>query len=905
MRIGLHAPTRAFAILLAAGLALAACDQDPSASSLSSDPASDPVSLDHPGDSLAQGAPEDGDLPSIALPEDLEARDAVVHLGVFGASHDGRFFADHPATVNLGVRVGDELGADVAIVGLVKTDADNPAQTPTGPGSTCALGTFDLETPRAGVEPGQVLSLSGTFVVPSDCVLDPEQTLRPWVWLVNYDEIAAEGLLEDTTVCTGDSCEGAPSHEQVFVEDGEDLPNRLEDANMVVFDEAHLLSPRNQICRTAEGEAGCVLELRVDPSPGLDVAMDRVENVSSVAVNWSLLEQPEDAEAWVAPLFAVSTNVTLYGTAPNELTIDPVTGAVDMDPTTELPAPLDISYSLCPTELGDACEGAAWQALDVEGASPTGEMQNAAAATVEELAAHSARTLMHNLYPSAAALDAISPGGSWAEETHFTLRACAETHAGFDEMGLDVDATANNCTLTDLVVVAPPEDYSDSLNKVWGGRSDKTGGGWLIKLDFTTGHFDTIDISGLHTDTWLKTVLTALGDVVNIKVIDIVFDGDAFVAILHSGLNYHFIFLDKTYATYYNRLDTYQDPNVGKGKACGGNADCDSPNFPICTNYNSFGVGKCGRPCSDPSICRYGESCVGGECQFVGPAHLTYNWEHIVEKEWSKSFCQTVFCIWLVIIVVCVDFCYGGSAGYGYGVRISAAHLCGEDQKDDVCVEGKCYIGAKYCSPEDPASCGTCGSNAECQCDAANTKLPPIDISAGPYGNLKAPLRRMGYLEGTMYGIGSIFLEISAYAFALIAKAGITAHLDLIKVKAPKFTGELIWATQALGEFLAYRIMVGLKITVELNFLSGYIIAWAKLLLPYFCWKTITIPWLCCSKWSCSFCSKQIKIPWLCFKWEEIWRATLAEWAGIYTEPTLWQQNLIDESVVITPPGGE
>ncbi len=838
-------------------------------------------------------------LPAVAVPENLTIRDAVVHLGIFGAAQDGRHFANHPVEVNLAVRLGSEQRSQVALVGLVADDAAQAA------GSTCLLGSFEL--PSVGEKgAGEIVSFSREMVMPEACLGNAgERSFHPWVWLADTSEIAANGLLNDTIICdsaTG-KCSGSTAPQTIFLDDGEALPNRLEQANLAIFDDGHLLDARNQLCKGADGQAGCSTRVDVAQSPGLDVAFDSVEPTSTIAVNWSVFGHKDAAQIVPDPMLQVSSRLTLYGTGVAELHTDPLTGAYDTNADTLLPAPLDLTYDICPSDLGADCDGGEWAPLLVQTQGENQTATYAEYATTDRLTALSPRTLFHQLYPSAQATALLGADGAWRQSKHFTLRSCATPAKGFSEAGLDSDASANNCTMTDFVMIEPPAEYAEAVGKTWGGQFNMDGGGWVLKLEFRSGHVDAIDISGLHTDTWLNSRFTALGDVIDLKIVDLAHDADAFIDIINTGMDYHFEFMKTTYATYSNRLTTFQDPNLGKDAACTSNASCGNGNFPICTNYNQFGVGKCKRPCSDPSICRYGESCVAGECQFVGPAHLTYNWQHLSTQEWSKTWCKG-FAWLIVVVIVGVDFCFGGSAGFGFEATVAGAHLCGEDQKADVCVSGKCYVGSKYCSPQDPASCGSCTTDAQCQCDPAKAKLPPIDITAGEYGNLRAPLRRMGYLEGSIFGIGTAFVEISGYASILVAKAGITAHLDLVKAKAPKFTGILIWATQALGKFLAYRIAVVLKVSIELNFLTGYIVAWAKLLLPYFCWKQISIPWLCCGKWSCSFCSKSINIPWLCFEWKEIWRAILASWGGIFKEVTLWEQPLLDESITIVPPGG-
>lgn len=259
-----------------------------------------------------------------------------------------------------------------------------------------------------------------------------------------------------------------------------------ESSNVILLTPQNQARPENQPCQTQDERGalvkGCSVDLRLRPSPGVDVALTAVTPQSSIAVLYPQTP-PKDLMAGkredLIPILTVEQHATAYGRDPDDTDSD------------LLPDVLWVTYSMQAPASADA----RWMPLYFTGGSSYLERPRlrAAADNREQI----------DLYAQQEVYDLIA-GGAWASQEEFLLRGCVQTF--FTERGdplvAGADGAANNCRTQRIKLVkAQPRGQSASeysLNTDWSRTSGSSGS---ISLNTSFYSHNLLNTSGASSDT--------------------------------------------------------------------------------------------------------------------------------------------------------------------------------------------------------------------------------------------------------------------------------------------------------------------------------------------------------------------------------------------------------------------
>ncbi|MCA9699842.1 MAG: hypothetical protein KC431_20120 [Myxococcales bacterium] len=332
----------------------------------------------------------------------------------------------------------------------------------------------------ANAEPRQVaVGFSFVEADPSD----PENPLICGSSSVNVElpgdgsEVIVDAFIWPTTLCAQLAGEGKLVNLQVDFDGGAELADELVsdlDAPSVTFSPALAGEPLNQLCRSSlEGDAGlgCAYEIEIRPTPAgasgsaIDVRYGLTADSSVAIVPFQQTENigangPADPSASLI----VQSRFVVNGRDPYFSAIDPSqipAELIDAVPTIEE----DLQFGLDPAGLAalSTLPGTATVAYTLRAASdPDTELplsirdpQNSAArlaeAPVERVVPGVANDVAHELFLEGAALEAVSPGGVWANESDFVVRGCFV--ADFPQDGNAGDEGLEDCRDLEIVLV--------------------------------------------------------------------------------------------------------------------------------------------------------------------------------------------------------------------------------------------------------------------------------------------------------------------------------------------------------------------------------------------------------------------------------------------------------------------
>lgn len=448
------------------------------------------------GGAAPDGAP-DGD-PGL---EEGAARGVVTSLSV--AREDGkpldRFMTHHPIRVSMTIEPTGPLATHRIHVGLVEKQAPS---APRSEARTCLLGVVEAEY---GVEPGQAaeeVAVTRDLVVPADCLAgkSAEATFNLWVGIDAPGAAAAEG--ERDSLGT-----------QFFNEARVDLSGQS----------------RNDRCVGPDGQAGCVLDVKVTESEGYNVAVDQLAPASHVAVM-----PPSCAVDFAAPLAAMTGRIRLFGAEAHsgEAAGEEARNALASEDGQV--HPIELRYSLCPRgEVGEdgqaACaEGTSYAPLYV-GAPGSGQDLREAA-TVERLVNAEPHIFNHSVFvaPESAACGLIN--GAWSGHAAYNLRVCETTPGGEHRNG--GDAGADDCTVEpiQLVVKEPARASNASEWQLYKSYSTSQGNS-VVSVDASFGTDNHLDLNGATTHTWAHG---GMGGWFSFDLFDVWADGAAYTPVIGS-----------------------------------------------------------------------------------------------------------------------------------------------------------------------------------------------------------------------------------------------------------------------------------------------------------------------------------------------------------------------------------
>ncbi|MFV8749554.1 hypothetical protein ACNOYE_03260 [Nannocystaceae bacterium ST9] len=333
-------------------------------------------------------------------------------------------------------------------------------------------------------------------------------------------EVIVDAFIWPTSVCAQLAGQNVEVNLQVEFDGGSEIAAELGsnvDAPSVTFSESLRDEPLNQLCRASlEGdpELGCVYAFDLQPTPsdaegGLIDVRYGLEAASSVAiVPFQATEHiGVDGPADVDPSLVVQSRFVVNGRDPYYSAGDPALIPPELIaavPTIEedlrfglddaslaalgeLPGEALVSYSLLAASDPDT-------QLPLSIRDPADPSERLAEIPVERVVPGTATEEVHDLFIDGATLEAVSPGGVWADESDFVVRGCFV--ADFDQQGNAGDTELDDCRDIEVVLVreGPPSSGASSLS--FDKSFDRSLGNDRIRIDSTMSTQNRLDLSG-------------------------------------------------------------------------------------------------------------------------------------------------------------------------------------------------------------------------------------------------------------------------------------------------------------------------------------------------------------------------------------------------------------------------
>lgn len=273
-----------------------------------------------------------------------------------------------------------------------------------------------------------------------------------------------------------------------------------------VFTQALRTSGPNAACRSSFDMAatadGCVHQLRVEASPGVDIE-PTVEASSNVAILWLPEENAPTAPA--REMLSLLIDERAFGRDPYVIT-DPAASMLPGDVTLRV-------------RMAPATGARAGEYLPLQVQAATAGMNPVDTRTINRLQPASDNRAEYSVFPSDAVFTAVEPGGNWANVDEFTLETCLVSdfvesgnlgeYDGEDELAGDGDAESDNCQRTTVLGVrALPATASASrvdLNRDWSNRWGNDKLALNASLTTQTSAF----VGGASTDTNANVNITS------------------------------------------------------------------------------------------------------------------------------------------------------------------------------------------------------------------------------------------------------------------------------------------------------------------------------------------------------------------------------------------------------------
>lgn len=386
---------------------------------------------------------------------------AYVSSLTFDRPSGSEVYVDHPIHVGFGA-ISEGAEKDVMVtLGLMEKPADDATDADLQNLTSCILQGVQIHLRGDGTE--QVTEFD--TVIPPECLDGASERTFNFQLIVD--------LVEDQT--------GQSPREKILV-----------------FNEREKEDPINQKCHRLSSEGddegpGCVVDLVLKPSPGLNIALASAEPSSSVVVVYPPVQDrnvPEGESETPRGALSIKTELRAFGQDAND------------EGAGELPSPVELSYEVLaqPDE-----SGVGFQRLGVNADS----MQE----SVSTLRPGQTVTANVNmaLTPETRAL--VTEGGAWFGIDHFLIRVCAVVP--FDEQGdpstSGDDGLADNCQTFPVRFVpatAPPslanaynadKDYAVS----WGSKKS-------IQANFIATTHNDVDLAGATSDQQMKLSIDGL-----------------------------------------------------------------------------------------------------------------------------------------------------------------------------------------------------------------------------------------------------------------------------------------------------------------------------------------------------------------------------------------------------------
>ncbi|MEM9190512.1 MAG: hypothetical protein AAGF12_15110 [Myxococcota bacterium] len=315
------------------------------------------------------------------------------------------------------------------------------------------------------------------------------------------------GYIWPTSAC--DELIGNEVNVRVTFEGGEEVESAI-DAPSVSYTAAAAGEALNQLCKTASGEAGCVYNVNLQPTPSdaagslIDVRHAAMTSDSSVAV------LPDSEElAGSQPTLSVESVLVVNGRDPYIAALAPEEVPADLE--ADEPGITDeLRFGLDPSQIGQdiAMPGPARLRYDLRPVGSTddhlpltvktsdeADAPRVDAVPITELLPGTANQLSHELYAEGATYSALAPLGAWADVSDFELRGCFE--ADFDQAGNEGEIDyADDCQTLEVVMVREEGGASAATSFELNHRLGKRVGGSRLRLEVGLETRNRLDNTG-------------------------------------------------------------------------------------------------------------------------------------------------------------------------------------------------------------------------------------------------------------------------------------------------------------------------------------------------------------------------------------------------------------------------
>lgn len=303
------------------------------------------------------------------------------------------------------------------------------------------------------------------------------------------------------------------------------------DAPNVVFSTANVAAADNKQCRTggtsaAPAGAGCVADINLKPTTGVNVHIDSLAPNSSVAIVWpdgQAPDVPAGKKESARTSLVVNGTIAFEGRDPYEHPVDTsklpadllaaepdlVTGLhfgltdAEWDALDALPGEDTMTYDIVPTNL---VAGNAWLPLRIGDPKAQDADVHVDSISLDELIPGADNAFEHALFIEGATRTAVSTGGIWANQSQFTVRACLKT--AFNQVDQEGDFDDESAVGGDLGANSDCRTFPVRLSRATQPTGAASSHSFDSNFDRTVGNPDRLAVSGNLTSS---TVLDLQG----------------------------------------------------------------------------------------------------------------------------------------------------------------------------------------------------------------------------------------------------------------------------------------------------------------------------------------------------------------------------------------------------------
>lgn len=333
-------------------------------------------------------------------------------------------------------------------------------------------------------------------------------------------EQLVQAFIWPTTLCAGLAAAKGEVNLEVEFDGGAELAAELGsdlDAPSVVFSAARRGEALNQLCRAsldgAEAGRGCVHAIRLEPTPtGADGSLIDVRYGLSASSSVAVVpyRPTEDIGAGgpadLDPSLVVQSHFVVNGRDPYVSAVDPALipaalveavpsivedlsfglDAAALAAVSALPGKAAVSYTIRP-----ASDDGAPLPLTIRDPAGPGRVGEVG---VDRIVPGTANDVVHELFIEGATLDAVAPGGAWANHSDFVVRGCFT--ADFAEGGNKGDGDPGDCRELEVVLVRETSTASAASSRSFDKAFERKLGGDRLAIVSSMSTQNRLDRSG-------------------------------------------------------------------------------------------------------------------------------------------------------------------------------------------------------------------------------------------------------------------------------------------------------------------------------------------------------------------------------------------------------------------------